>query len=112
MKIQVRVSGQASLHDDDSFADQQWADSSVTSRINYCASQPPGTPLDRPSSGLPDFLLKKVPALLQTEMGRKHFMAIAVKIYAIDWLILKITGNRRARFEWDGDKMNATWLVP
>ena len=75
-KIQVRITGQATLHDDDPFADQQWADSSVTSRINYCASQPPGTSLDKPSSGLPDFLLKKVPTLVQTETGRKHFMAI------------------------------------
>ena len=111
-KIQVRISGQATLHDDDPFADQQWADSSVTSRLNFCASQPPGTPLDKPSSGLPDFLLKKVPTFMQTEMGRKHFMAIAVKVYSMDWLMLKITGNRRARFEWDGDTLNANWLVP
>ena len=80
-KIQVRISGHATLHDDDSFADRQWADSSVTSRLNYCASHPPGTPLDKPSSGLPDFLLKKVPTLVQTEKGRKYFMAIAMKIF-------------------------------
>ena len=111
-KIQVRISGHATLHDDDSFADRQWADSSITSRLNYCASQPPGTHIDNPSSGLPAFLLKKVPTLVQTEKGRKNFMAIAMKIFSIDWLKLRITGNRRARFEWDGDKMNATWLVP
>ena len=111
-KIQIRITGQTTLHDGDPFADQQWDDSSVTSRINYCASQPPGTPLDKPSSGLPDFLLKKVPTLVQTEMGRKHFMAIQMKVYSIDWLMLKITGNRRAQFVWDGDKLRSKWLVP
>ncbi|MBT8365152.1 MAG: pyridoxamine 5'-phosphate oxidase family protein [Deltaproteobacteria bacterium] len=111
-KIQVRISGHATLHAHDPYADRQWADTSITSRLNYCTSQPPGTPIDKPSSGLPDFLLDKIPTLLETEMGRKHFMAIAVHIYSIDWLILKVTGNQRARFEWDEDRLRATWLVP
>ena len=111
-KIQVRISGQTTLHAHDPCADRQWADSSITSRLNYCTSQPPGTPIDRPLSGLPDFLLNKIPTLLETEIGRKHFMAIAVHIFSIDWLLLKITGNRRAHFQWDKDRFRSTWLVP
>lgn len=98
-KIQVRISGHATLHATDPYADRQWADTSITSRLNYCTSQAPGTPIDKLSSGLPDFLLNKIPTLLETEMGRKHFMAIEVRIYSIDWLILKVAGNRRARFD-------------
>ena len=111
-KIQVRISGQTTLHAHDPCADRQWADSSITSRLNYCTSQPPGTPVDKPSSGLPDFLFNKIPTLLGTEIGRKHFMAIAVHIFSIDWLLLKITGNRRAHFKWDKDRLRSTWLVP
>ena len=111
-KIQVRISGHTTLHAHDPFADRQWADTSITSRLNYCTSQAPGTPIDKPSSGLPGFLLNKIPTLLETEMGRKHFMAIKMHIYSIDWLILKVTGNRRARFEWVDDRLQATWLVP
>jgi hypothetical protein len=111
-KIQVRISGHATLHTHDPYAHRQWADTSITSRLNYCTSQPPGTPIDKPSSGLPNFLLDKIPTLLETEMGRKHFMAIAVQIYSIDWLILKVTGNQRARFDWVEDRLRATWLVP
>jgi hypothetical protein len=55
------MSGKASLHTDDQFADDQWAGSKITSRLNYCATQPSGTPVDAPMSGLPDFLLNKVP---------------------------------------------------
>ena len=111
-KVQVRISGRTTLHAHDSLADRQWADTRITSRLNYCASKPPGTPIDQPSSGLPDFLLNKIPTLLETEIGREHFMAIAVQIFSIDWLILKVTGNRRARFEWNEDRLHATWLVP
>ena len=111
-KIQVRVAGYATLHAHDAFAKRQWAETSITSRLNYCTSQPPGARIDKPSSGLPDFLVHKIPTLLETERCRKNFMVIVLHIFSIDWLLLKITGNRRALFEWDKDRMHATWLVP
>ena len=111
-KIQLRISGHTTLHAHDTYADRQWAATKITSRLNYCASQPPGTPIDKPSSGLPDFLLNKIPTLLETERCRKNFMVIVVHIFSIDWLLLKITGNRRALFEWDKDSLRSTWLVP
>jgi len=111
-KIQLRVSGPATLHAHDAYADGQWAATGIPSRLNYCTAQPPGAPLDKPSSGLPDFLLNKIPTLLETEKCRKNFMVIAVQIFSIDWLLLKITGNRRALFEWDKDRLRSAWLVP
>lgn len=111
-KVQLRISGEACLHAADSFADRQWAAAGISSRLNYCAVEPPGTPVDRPSSGLPDFLLKKAPTLLETEKSRQNFMAIACRIDSIDWLVLQVLGNRRARFEWDATGLNATWLIP
>ena len=111
-KIQVRVMGYATLHANDPTAQRQWVDTGITSRLNYCTSQPPGARIDKPSSGLPDFLRTKIPTLLETERCRKNFMVIAVHIFSIDWLLLKITGNRRALFEWDKDRLHATWLVP
>jgi hypothetical protein len=111
-KVQLRILGNTTLHADDAYADRQWADTSIASRLNYCTSEPPGTPIDKPSSRLPGFLLNEIPTILKTEIGRKHFMAIEVQIFSIDWLILKVTGNRRARFEWNEDRLHATWLVP
>jgi pyridoxamine 5'-phosphate oxidase len=110
--VQLRISGKAKLHRDDQFADEQWAASGLTSRLNYCATQPPGTEVDKPSSGLPDFLKNKVPTLIESARGRKNFMAISTSIDSMDWLLLSILGNRRARFEWDNEKVNATWLIP
>jgi len=111
-KVQLRISGHASLHFDDHFADRQWANTKLPSRLNYCAIEPPGSPIESPSSGLPDFLLNKAPTLFETDKGRPHFAAISCRIDAIDWLVLRILGNRRARFEWDAAGLNAKWLIP
>ena len=111
-KVQLRISGQATIHADDQFADEQWAAAKAPSRLNYCAIEPPGTPVDNPSSGLPDLLGRKVPALLNTEKGRHNFVAIACRIDSMDWLILRVLGNRRARFDWDETGLNAGWLIP
>ena len=111
-KIQLRISGHTTLHTNDPFADQQWANTNKTNRLNYCTSQPPNTQIDKPSSGIPHLFLKKIPTLLETEKYRKNFMAIAVHFYSIDWLILKVTGNRRARFDWEEDRWKASWMIP
>lgn len=110
--IQLRISGKTTLHAADQFADDQWAATNITSRINYCATNPPSSPVDEPSSGLPDFLFNKIPTLLESERGRKNFMAIACRIDSLDWLILRPLGHRRARFDWDENRLNATWLIP
>ncbi len=111
-KVQLRISGPATLHMYDQFADRQWANTKIVSRLNYCAGEPPGTPIDRPSSGLPDFLRHKIPTLSESERGRKNFMVIAGRIDSMDWLILKVLGNQRARFDWDENGLKAEWLIP
>jgi hypothetical protein len=100
------------LHTDDLLADRQWSATGIASRLNYCAIEPPGTPVDSPSSGLPDFLLHKAATLLETEKGRQNFMALACRIDSLDWLVLQVLGNRRARFEWDKAGLDAKWLIP
>jgi 3-hydroxyisobutyrate dehydrogenase len=111
-KVQLRISGNATLHADDQFADEQWAATKVTSRLNYCAVEPPGTAIARPSTGLPDFLRHKAPTLLDSERGRCNFMVIACQFDSLDWVGLSTLGNRRARFVWDENGLTASWLVP
>ena len=111
-KIQLRITGSAALHTDDRFADDQWAATGATSRLSYGTTDAPGTPLDAPSSGLPDVLLRTLPSLFQTRRYRRNFMSVACRIESIDWLILRPSGNLRARFSWDGSGRSSTWLVP
>lgn len=111
-KVQLRISGQANLHTDDELADERWANTRAPSRLDYCSDEPPGTPIEKPSSGLPDFLTQKVPSLLKSERGRQNFMVITCRIDSIDWLMLRATGHRRAKFEWDENRLSSTWLIP
>ena len=111
-KVQLRISGQATCHTDDQLAHDQWAATRIRSRLDYAASDPPGTPVDRPSSGLADFLLKKTPTLLESERSRKNFMAISCRIDSIDWLMLRALGHQRGRFDWDENGLRATWVIP
>ena len=68
-KIQLRISGQTKLHAHDTYADRQWADTKIISRLNYCTSLPPGTPIDKPLSGFPDIMLNKIPTLQLVQGG-------------------------------------------
>ena len=111
-KVQLRICGRATLHTDDQFAEEQWAATGVTGRLNYCTVEPPGSSVSQPSSGLPGFLLNKVPTLLETETGRRNFAVIAGRIESLDWLQLSLLGNRRARFDWTSAELEPTWLVP
>jgi hypothetical protein len=111
-KVQLRISGPATLHTDDNFADEQWAATKITGRLNYCTVKAPGSSMDQPESGLPDFLLNKAPTLLNTARGRQNFAVIAGRIESMDWLKLSYLGNRRARFDWTSKELRATWLVP
>ena len=111
-KVQLRVTGQATLHTDDQFADEQWSNTKITSRLNYCTAEPPGTLMEKPTSELPDFLLNRVPILLESEKGRNNFMSIACRIDTIDWLFLNLSGNRRAQFVWHKNGFRSSWLVP
>lgn len=111
-KIQLRIAGRATLHAKDSIADEQWAATGVASRFNYGTTESPGTPINAPSSGLPDFLLNKVPSVMQSEHLRKNFMAISCRVDSMDWLKLSTLGHRRAYFHWYENRLEATWLVP
>ena len=111
-KIQLRLSGHATVHTDDQLANEQWAGTRITSRLNYCTTNPPGTPEKSPTTGLPEFLLQKSSELLTSSKGRKNFAVIACRFDFMDWLVLRATGNLRAQFTWKEGHLKATWVVP
>ncbi len=110
--IQLRLSGIAAVHTDDKTAESQWEKVRLTSRINYCAENPPGSPAENPTSGLPDFLRDKAPKLFDHPEARNNFAAIVCRFDQMDWLLLKLTGHLRARFHWEDDRIDASWVIP
>jgi len=110
--LQLRLSGTASIHADDKTAESQWEKVRLPHRINYCAETPPGSPTEKPNSGLPVFLRDKAPKLLDVPEARKNFAAIICRFDEMDWLLLKLTGHIRAKFHWKDNEMYASWVIP
>jgi pyridoxamine 5'-phosphate oxidase len=110
--LQLRLSGTASVHTDDETAESQWEKVRLHHRINYCAGIPPGSPTEKPTSGIPDFLREKAPKLFDVPEARKNFAAIVCRFDEMDWLLLKLTGHIRAKFLWTDNRLDASWVIP
>lgn len=111
-RIQLRLSGTASVHTDDPTAEALWAKVRRASRLNYGAEIPPGSPVEKPSSGLPDVFRDRASGLLDCPEARIHFAAIVCQFDQMDWLMLRTRGHLRAKFQWGAHRMDASWVIP
>lgn len=112
-KVQLRIISDATIHSDDSIADERWTASQLMSRRCYCIPVAPGTISDTPESGLPEILQQRRPTESESdELGRANFAVISCQIREIDWLYLAAKGHRRAKFEWKNEQLHASWLIP
>lgn len=106
-KVQIRVSGRASIHTDDAVADAAWASSRPFSRVCYGVVPAPGDPIE--TGG--DFALPETEA--EIAAGRANFAAVLIAVERLEWLYLAHSGHRRAAFLWDDPaRLQARWLTP
>ncbi len=110
--IQLRLSGTASVHTNDKTAESQWKKVRLTSRVNYSSGTPPGSPTEKPTLDPSSFLRDKAPKLLDHPQARKNFAVIVCRFDQMDWLLLKLTGHIRAKFHWEDNRIDASWVVP
>jgi pyridoxamine 5'-phosphate oxidase len=106
-KIQLRISGRATLHRDDVVADAAWENARVFSRLVYGITPGPGASINAGA----DFTLPD-DSEHGTAPGRANFTAVTVHAARLEWLYLAAAGHRRAHFAWDGDALRAGWLAP
>lgn len=103
--VQIRLAGRATLHEgEDPAAEAAWRGSRDFSRMCYAVLPAPATPVPAPP-----------PAPRDAEAGRAAFGVLSFTFHALEWLWLAAEGHRRARFLWaadNGDRREATWLVP
>ncbi len=111
-KVQIRVSGLASLATSGEAADAAWVASAPSSRRCYLAEQAPSTVSEVATSGLPPAFEARVPTPAETEAGRHNFSVLTVNIHRLEWLHLASDGHRRAVFEQVGGAWKGQWLVP
>jgi pyridoxamine 5'-phosphate oxidase len=103
-KIQLRVEGTATLHANDTVAETAWNNAQPMSRMAYGTAPGPGAVI-RSSD---QFNLPQTDD--DVARGFKNFGTIIVNVTSMEWLYLKVRGNRRALF--DLHQNTAQWLVP
>jgi len=111
-EVQLQVSGKATTHRNDAFADAAWAGAPASSRRAYLADVSPGSVSEEPISGLPLDVEGKVPSEERVSEGRPNFAALRLIFDRIDWLFLSPAGNRRATFAFQGGAWVGTWRAP
>ena len=112
-KLQIRLAGIATLHQQDAIADEAWQSSSMSSRKIYMGDVGPSSPTPVPISGLPAAFEANDPSPEESETGRKNFGIVVTSINWMEWLWLNSKGHRRAGFTYKEDgSFSAEWLVP
>lgn len=104
-KVQLRLSGQVSIHQHDPLADAAWAATRRFSRQCYRVAQPSGSVLSHPQEA--DFQ----PAA-DDHCGAAVFCVLRLTVERLEWLYLSAAGHRRARFAWQAQDWCGQWLVP
>jgi 3-hydroxyisobutyrate dehydrogenase len=113
-KIQLRMTGIATIHAEDEIAYEAWDKTILSSRRIYLSTASPSSISTEPSSGLPPHLEERLPDEAESEAGRIHFCVVGVQIRSVDWLNLSAFGHRRAKFLYDdqGAVKEQHWLIP
>ena len=103
-EAQIRLACHVTVHRAGVVHERAWADKWQASRVYYTVAAVPGQPMAGPG----DAEL----AGGSGDAGKENFAVLEVEIREIEWLYIGSRGHRRARFQWDGNAWEGTWLVP
>ena len=102
LKVQLRLSGRAELHESDAISRQAWDASQGMSRQIYRISPGPGSVIEEPLSW----------TQMTEDDAKANFGVVRLDVQRLEWLYLQAAGHQRARFERQGDGWRGHWLVP
>jgi pyridoxamine 5'-phosphate oxidase len=103
-KTQLRVEGEAKLHNGDDIAKISWAAAQPMSRLTYGIMPEPGLAIDTP-----DIVSNPAPQS-NVDWAEKNFTVVLIEIRTMQWLYLRQGGQRCAVFDLASG--NKQWHVP
>ncbi|MEO0424883.1 MAG: pyridoxamine 5'-phosphate oxidase family protein [Pseudomonadota bacterium] len=106
-RLQVRMTGLATLHHEGDEVDRRWQGSRPQSQACYRHASGPGSPLDGPLDYLP-----AASETHQSDQGRAHFAIVATEITSLEWLSLHHAGHRRLQFAIGHHGVDGSWIAP
>jgi pyridoxamine 5'-phosphate oxidase len=93
-RVQIRLDGEATLHENDALAEQHWEQASMAVRRAYGLAHGPGEALELPD---PRFqVMHSQQKSGHSDRGRHNFVVIQMRVEVIDWLQVGSTGQIRA----------------
>ncbi|MEM0995268.1 MAG: pyridoxamine 5'-phosphate oxidase family protein, partial [Bacteroidota bacterium] len=108
---QIRASGKATLHHEDTLAKQYWDKIPAKNRRDYATRQAPGSERDE-TSYLPDYWQAEELDKEKTEAHFKHFVVLSLVVSQIDYLRLSRDGHSRAKLVWEAEEWQGNLVVP
>lgn len=111
-QLQVRIKATARLHHQDELAWMVWKNTQLLSRRCYSSVLAPGTPVEGPTSGLPEPLETREPTPKESEAGWGNFAVVSCEVHDLEAMSLAFSGHKKAAWRWDGQNWMGQWLVP
>jgi 3-hydroxyisobutyrate dehydrogenase len=109
-RIQLRLNGLASLHQNNDITKDAWQKTTLSSRRCYLTLHSPSSFSDIPTSGLTEDIEQENLSFEESEIGLKNFGIVSIHVQSIDWLWLHHAGHRRAFFDYTDGKYQ--WMIP
>ena len=112
-KIQLKISGDAIIHNENDQSRNAWDQSRSFSKKCYIVENAPGTSSDKPISGYLPEHEQDLPKEDVLEKGYANFTLVEIQISNIEWLYLHRDGHRRALFTFENNVLiKKSWLTP
>ncbi len=112
-KIQLKISGDAVIHNENDLSRNAWDQSRSFSKKCYIVENAPGTSSDKPVSGYLPEHEQDLPNEDVLEKGYANFTLVEIQISNIEWLYLHRDGHRRALFTFENNVLiKKSWLTP
>lgn len=110
-QVQIRTTGIAHLHHQDDFAASYWSNISPNGRKNYATTLHPGSETAEYTDGLPKDWNSDID-MTKTDFAFENFVVIEMEVLELEILSLHRAGHQRARFDWENDRWEGSWLIP
>ena len=112
-KVQMRLTGTATVLTDGPVFEAAWEGSTLFARRCYLVEQAPGSVTDAAISGLPDHVAGQLPTEQDIIPAKPNFAVLMIKFATLDWLYLANDGHRRAQFAYATDAgWQGHWCIP
>lgn len=109
-RIQLRVKGNAILHQTNEITAEAWQKTTLSSRCCYLTEHSPSSFSAISTSGLSEDIENENFTLAESEKGYSNFGIVSIHVQSIDWLWLNHAGHRRALFDYEKESFH--WMVP